>query len=174
MLHMLSQQGFAVLVAGTAYEALNILRQRPVDLLLTDIIMPGMDGVDLAKEARKLHAGLKVLFATAYMQVALKRAAAHHGPVLYKPFRDGELIKAVNVAAADAVTRARAAAIDAAPPYPDSLPAGRGRRGARSRCVPTPRRSRGSCGPRRAPRQRWRGPRTSRPNSADGGGPSCR
>lgn len=95
MLHMLSQQGFAVLVAGTAYEALNILRQRPVDLLLTDIIMPGMDGVDLAKEARKLHAGLKVLFATAYMQVALKRAAGHHGPVLYKPFRDGELIKAV-------------------------------------------------------------------------------
>jgi CheY-like chemotaxis protein len=95
MLHMLSQHGFAVLVAGTAYEALNILRQRPVDLLLTDIIMPGMDGVDLAKEARKLHPGLKVLFATAYMQVALKRAAAHHGPVLYKPFRDGELVKAV-------------------------------------------------------------------------------
>lgn len=91
VLRMLSERGFAVLTASTAYEALSILRDRPVDLLFADIIMPGMDGVDMVKEAQRLRPGIKVLFSTAYPQVAAKRGAFRQGRVLYKPFRDAEL-----------------------------------------------------------------------------------
>jgi DNA-binding NtrC family response regulator len=95
VIRMLSEKGFGVLTANTAYEALHILRQRSVDLLFTDIIMPGMDGVDLAKEARRLRPGLKVMFATGYAQLATTRYAMRHGRVLYKPLRERELMQAV-------------------------------------------------------------------------------
>jgi DNA-binding NtrC family response regulator len=95
VMRLLSQKGFGVLTASTAYEALNILRERSVDLLFTDIIMPGMDGVDLVKEARRLRPGLKVLFATGYAQVASRREAMRHGRILYTPLREPELVQAV-------------------------------------------------------------------------------
>jgi two-component system, cell cycle response regulator CpdR len=95
VLRMLSEKGFGVLTANTAYDALHILKQKSVDLLFTDIIMPGMDGVELAQEARRLRPGLKVLFATGYAQVATKRSAFHFGRVLYKPLREPELVQAV-------------------------------------------------------------------------------
>jgi CheY-like chemotaxis protein len=75
VIQMLSTHGFGVLTAGSGYEALRILTQRTVDLLLTDIVMPGMDGVELAKEARQLRPGLKVLFGTGYAQKAVERGA---------------------------------------------------------------------------------------------------
>jgi CheY-like chemotaxis protein len=95
VMRMLSEKGFGVLTADRAHEALQILGRRPVDLLFTDLIMPGMDGVDLAKEARRLRPGLKVMFATGYAQVAAKREALRHGRVLYKPLREPELMQAV-------------------------------------------------------------------------------
>lgn len=100
VLRMLSQRGFAVLTATTAYEALHTLTEKSVDLLFTDIIMPGMDGVDLAREARRLRPGLKVLFATGYAQLATLRNAFRHGRVLYKPLREPELVQAVEQALA--------------------------------------------------------------------------
>jgi len=100
VIRVLSEKGFGVLTANTAYEALGILRNRAVDLLLADIIMPGMDGVELAKEAKRLRPGLKVLFATGYAQLATTRAATRHGPVIYKPLREPELIDAVQRALA--------------------------------------------------------------------------
>ena len=95
VMRLLSDRGFAVLTANTAYEALNTLKERSVDLLFTDIIMPGMDGVDLVKEARRLRPGLRVLFATGYAQLATVRSAFRHGRVLYKPLRAPELLQAV-------------------------------------------------------------------------------
>ena len=95
VIRLLSEKGFGVLTANGAHEALQVLKQRSVDLLFTDIIMPGMDGVALAKEARRLRPGLKVLFATGYAQMATTRDAIRHGRVLYKPLRAIELIQAV-------------------------------------------------------------------------------
>lgn len=95
VMRMLSEKGLGVLTANTASAALDILRERSVDLLCTDIIMPGMDGVALAHEARGLRPGLKVLFVTGYAQVAMKRNAIRHGRVLYKPLREPELMQAV-------------------------------------------------------------------------------
>ena len=52
VVQMLSANGFGVLTASDGSEALRILGQRSVDLLFTDIVMPGMDGVELARWAR--------------------------------------------------------------------------------------------------------------------------
>ena len=50
----LTRQGFDVVEAGSGQEALEILRQAPVDLVLSDWMMPGMDGLDLCREVRAL------------------------------------------------------------------------------------------------------------------------
>jgi CheY-like chemotaxis protein len=95
VMRLLSERGFAVLTANTAYEALHILKERPVDLPFTDIIMPGMDGVALVQEARALRPGIKAMFATGYAHLATARHALRHGRVLYKPLRAPELVQAV-------------------------------------------------------------------------------
>lgn len=95
VIHMLAGKNFTVLSASTAYEALNLVRQRSIDLLLTDIIMPGMDGVDLAREARLMRPGLKVMFATGCPNVAAARGAVRQGRILYKPLREAEVMQAV-------------------------------------------------------------------------------
>lgn len=51
--HFLQQGGFRVLEASDGADALNILKQRHVDLILTDIMMPNMDGWAFYKEVRK-------------------------------------------------------------------------------------------------------------------------
>jgi CheY-like chemotaxis protein len=70
----LSELGYAILEAKDANVALPILRSdQPIDLLLTDVGLPGMDGRQLAEAARGLRPGLKVLFATGYAEGAGRR-----------------------------------------------------------------------------------------------------
>jgi two-component system cell cycle response regulator CpdR len=94
---MLSEKGFGVLTAGDAYDAIRILAERPVDLLFADIILPGMDGVQLAKQARQMRPGIKVLFTTGYAQKAFERGAVRQGNVLFKPVRERELAREVEL-----------------------------------------------------------------------------
>ena len=96
--HALTETGFAVLTAPDAQAALRILAERPVDLLFADIVMPGMDGVELAERAKALCPGIKVLFATGYPQAASERNAERHGKLLYKPLRQAELAWEVEAA----------------------------------------------------------------------------
>ena len=88
--------GYHVLEAQDGPSALRVL-QNPnvaVDLLFSDIVLPGgLNGAQLAREARALHPGLKVLFTTGYARDAI----VHHGrldpgvELLGKPFAYGEL-----------------------------------------------------------------------------------
>jgi two-component system cell cycle response regulator CpdR len=96
VMSILSDKGFTVLAASNAHEALRLLKLRPVDLLFTDIILPTMDGIELAKQARALRPALKVLFTTGYAQKAAERQAWRHGRVLYKPLRAPDLIQQVH------------------------------------------------------------------------------
>jgi signal transduction histidine kinase len=71
----LSELGYRVAEAGNADVALAILREQPIDLLFTDIGLPGMDGRQLADAARLLRPALKVLFTTGYA----RNAIVHNG-----------------------------------------------------------------------------------------------
>ncbi|RYD91300.1 MAG: response regulator, partial [Sphingomonadales bacterium] len=63
----LQELGYAVLVAASAQDALDVIRgPRAIDLLFTDVVMPGMNGRQLADEAVKLRPALKVLFTTGF------------------------------------------------------------------------------------------------------------
>jgi len=83
----------AAIGAGTA----------PFDLLLTDIVMPGIDGIELADRVRALWPDLPVLFMSGYTErkvAGRSRALPEGASVIAKPFRMGELEKAVRTALA--------------------------------------------------------------------------
>jgi PAS domain S-box-containing protein len=67
----------------------------PVDLLVADLAMPGMDGAQLAAEARRRHPGLRVLLATGYADASALESAAAAFPVLHKPFKSAQLLASV-------------------------------------------------------------------------------
>ena len=77
-----------------AYECLINLR---FDLLLTDIVMPGMDGIELAKRAAEINAAMKIMFITGFAAVALHPSsnAPKQAKVLSKPFHLREIVAEV-------------------------------------------------------------------------------
>jgi two-component system NtrC family response regulator len=79
----LRKQGFDVQEAASAPDALARLREEPVDLMLTDVKMPGMSGLDLLREARALNPELPVVVLTAYGNVTDAVAAMRDGAVDY-------------------------------------------------------------------------------------------
>jgi CheY-like chemotaxis protein len=86
-----------VLEAGDGETALKILDQQRVNLLLADVIMPGMNGRKLAEEAKRRHPDLRVLFMTGYS----RNAIVHQGrldpgvDLIQKPISSEELISGV-------------------------------------------------------------------------------
>ena len=89
--------GFEVLTAGDAPSALAFLRDNPVDLLMTDIGLPGgSDGWGLAAETRKLVPGVKIVLMTGYAQSSLEPLGAD-SELLMKPFMrstlEGRLVR---------------------------------------------------------------------------------
>jgi CheY-like chemotaxis protein len=88
--------GYTVLEAGTAHDAFKLLQERPdIDLVFTDIMMPGIDGFKLAGMVRMSNKRTRVLFATGYMDLAQLNPAFVHGHLLNKPYRPSELVAAV-------------------------------------------------------------------------------
>jgi CheY-like chemotaxis protein len=93
----ISRSGYYVEAVQDGTEALRRVEESQFDLLLTDIRMPGLDGLELARLARRRYPGLCVLLVTAYVQDAL--GATDLGgagiDVLSKPFNLNELIDRV-------------------------------------------------------------------------------
>lgn len=89
--------GYDVTVAANATAALEVLRSPArVDLLLTDIVMPGdIDGRDLALQARELRPALKVLFTSGFTEAAIVASIQRDfgGAMLSKPYRQSELAR---------------------------------------------------------------------------------
>src|SRR6202050_1894919 len=67
------------------------------DLLLTDIVMPGMDGIELAKRAAEMDQALKIMFITGFAAVALHPSsnAPKQAKVLSKPFHLREIVQEI-------------------------------------------------------------------------------
>jgi two-component system, cell cycle sensor histidine kinase and response regulator CckA len=95
----LRARGFNVLLAGDGTEALRLLEtyRGPIDLLATDVVMPNMDGRELADRLRVRIPGLKVLFLSGYMDDALLRRGVFQADetLLQKPFTPSSLAQRV-------------------------------------------------------------------------------
>jgi len=90
-----------VLQAGNGAEALEILgANRNIVLLITDIVMPGMDGWELARIAKQRNPALKVLYTSGYIKNRGTLPSEEYGPVLAKPWRARQLHQAINRALA--------------------------------------------------------------------------
>ena len=91
---LLSGYGLRVLAASSAVEAMRILSQEHVDVLFTDIVMPDVNGIELAKQAKLLRPDLRIVFATAYFSRAAD--AAQLGKVVFKPMRAHQIEDTIN------------------------------------------------------------------------------
>lgn len=94
----LRRAGYEVDAVGDGEAALAEIRARRYDMLLADIVMPGMDGIELARIAGTEIPGLKVMFITGFAAIALRHRAAM-GPetqILSKPFHLRDLVRHVD------------------------------------------------------------------------------
>ena len=94
----LERAGHAVVDASQGDEALTELQLREFDLLLTDIVMPVMDGIELARRATARHPELKIMFITGFAAVALNpdNNAPKDAKILSKPFHLRDLVDEVD------------------------------------------------------------------------------
>ena len=90
---MLERQGYRCTTASCGSEALERLSEAPYDCMLTDVRMPGLDGIDLCAAALSLDPGLAVFVMSAFGSIDLALTAIERGAYDYltKPFRQDEL-----------------------------------------------------------------------------------
>jgi PAS domain S-box-containing protein len=100
---ILRRNGFDVVEVASAGEALTRLAEIPCHLLVTDVIMPKMSGLDLARAAREIRPDLSVLFMSGYSEGVLDAGALGDEPVtlVQKPFSEEALVVAVNAKLAE-------------------------------------------------------------------------
>jgi two-component system, cell cycle sensor histidine kinase and response regulator CckA len=100
----LAARGYTVLEAASGVEALEIIekRQAPVDLVVSDVVMPEMDGPTLLRELRKRYPDLKVIFVSGYAEDAFRKnlPEGEEFNFLAKPFSLKQLVEAVKQALA--------------------------------------------------------------------------
>ncbi|MDX9858142.1 MAG: response regulator [candidate division Zixibacteria bacterium] len=90
-------QGWEITVAESGAKALEMLRQKPADLVLSDIKMPQMDGLQLAGELRRAYPGMPVVLMTGYPSVdsAVSALRARVEDYVIKPFNINQLFKLI-------------------------------------------------------------------------------
>jgi two-component system, cell cycle response regulator CpdR len=93
----LQTAGYNVISFDNGLSAYQRLREEPFELLLTDIVMPEMDGIELARRAAELDPDIKIMFITGFAAVALNpdSSAPKQAKVLSKPFHLRDLVSEV-------------------------------------------------------------------------------
>ena len=94
----LTRAGHDVTAFDNGESAFERLQHEPFTLLLTDIVMPKMDGIELAKRAAELDPELKIMFITGFAAVTLNAdmGGARDARVLSKPFHLKDLVQEVD------------------------------------------------------------------------------
>lgn len=94
----LEKAGHHVIACADGDRALRALKfaDGAFDLLLTDIMMPGVDGIQLAKQAETLSPGIKIMFITGFAAVAMNDSQASESTVLSKPVHLRQLVTEVD------------------------------------------------------------------------------
>jgi two-component system cell cycle sensor histidine kinase/response regulator CckA len=97
----LTRHGYSVITADNGEDALAVLdKGEPIDLLISDVVMPGMDGPTMVREARKSRPELKILFMSGYAEEQLRNSIdIENVNFLPKPFSVTELAEAARRAA---------------------------------------------------------------------------
>jgi len=91
---MLSEEGYRLLEASSGSRALDILKSTNVDLMISDIKMPGMSGFDLVEKVNELYPQVKIQLVSGYSdQVDENRVL--HKKILYKPYSRFDMIERV-------------------------------------------------------------------------------
>ena len=92
----LKRAGSAVVACPDGDSAIDALAEGPYDLILTDIVMPGASGIEVAKAAAKIQPGVKIMFITGFAAVALSaQQSAPEAKVLEKPVHLREIVTEV-------------------------------------------------------------------------------
>ena len=93
----LQKAGYDVVSFANGLDAYERLKDEPFTLLLTDIVMPEMDGIELARRAADLDPDLKIMFITGFAAVALNPdgQAPKDAKVLSKPFHLKDLVNEI-------------------------------------------------------------------------------
>jgi two-component system, cell cycle sensor histidine kinase and response regulator CckA len=97
--HVLTNQGYTVIDARDGDEALEFARRYAgaIDLLITDVVMPGLSGRDLAARLSGERPDVRVLYTSGYTENVMKRAGFESEPTLLpKPFLPADLLRKVN------------------------------------------------------------------------------
>jgi two-component system, cell cycle response regulator CpdR len=93
----LEKSGYAVVAVDRGTAAIPFLESERFDLLLTDIVMPEMDGIELAQRANVLAPAMRVMFITGFAAVTLKAGkTVPQAKVLSKPFHLRDLVLEVD------------------------------------------------------------------------------
>jgi two-component system, cell cycle response regulator CpdR len=94
----LSKAGYDVVSFGNGLDAYERMKEEPFSLLLTDIVMPEMDGIELARKASELDPDLKIMFITGFAAVALNpdNQAPKDAKILSKPFHLRDLVDEID------------------------------------------------------------------------------
>jgi two-component system cell cycle response regulator CpdR len=94
----LTKAGYQVISFANGKEAHERLQEEPFTLLLTDIVMPQMDGIELARRAAELDPQIKIMFITGFAAVTLNTNSRppKDARVLSKPFHLKDLVREID------------------------------------------------------------------------------
>lgn len=98
LVEVFNVEGYKTFQASNGKLALEIVRQESPDLVLLDMKIPGMDGLDILKHVKQINPSIKVIMMTAYGELDMIKEATDHGALMHftKPFDIDELRNAVN------------------------------------------------------------------------------
>jgi two-component system response regulator (stage 0 sporulation protein F) len=99
LMEVFSSEGYNTFQASNGKLALEIVRQESPDLVLLDMKIPGMDGLEILKHVKAIDRGIKVIMMTAYGELDMIKEATDLGALMHftKPFDIDEMRMAVNM-----------------------------------------------------------------------------
>ncbi|CAH8247544.1 response regulator [Paenibacillus melissococcoides] len=98
-MEVFSSEGYSTYQASNGKVALNIVREESPDIVLLDMKIPGMDGLEILKQIKKMEPQMKVIMMTAYGELDMIKEATDLGAIMHftKPFDIDEMRVAVNM-----------------------------------------------------------------------------
>lgn len=99
LMEVFNSEGYATFQAANGKLALDIVRNESPDLVLLDMKIPGMDGLEILKHLKEIDPAIKVIMMTAYGELDMIKEATNLGALMHftKPFDIDEMRVAVNM-----------------------------------------------------------------------------